>query len=50
LAYGAKNVTLIALWNGKTGDGPGGTKDMVEQARARGAKVIVLDTNALFGL
>jgi hypothetical protein len=49
LAYGGKNVTLIALWNGKAGDGPGGTKDMVDQARARGAKVIVLDTNALFG-
>ena len=50
LAYGGKNVTLIALWNGKAGDGPGGTKDMVDQARARGAKVIVLDTNGLFGL
>ena len=50
LAYGGKNVTLIALWNGKAGDGPGGTKDMVDQARARGAKVIVLDTNALFKL
>ena len=50
LAYGGKNVTLIALWNGKAGDGPGGTKDMVDQARARGAKVIVLDTNALFRL
>ena len=49
LAFGGKNVTLIALWNGKAGDGPGGTKDMVDQARARGAKVIVLDTNALFG-
>lgn len=36
------NVTLIALWDGKGGDGPGGTEDMVRQARQRGAKVIVL--------
>jgi hypothetical protein len=50
LAHGGKNVTLIALWNGKAGEGPGGTKDMVDQARTRGAKVIVLDTKALFGL
>ncbi len=50
LAYGGRNVTLIALWNGKAGDGPGGTKDMVDQARARGAKVIILDTEKLFGL
>jgi hypothetical protein len=49
LAQGGKNVTLIALWNGKAGEGPGGTKDMVDQARTRGAKVVVLDTNALFG-
>ena len=27
LAYGGKDVTLIALWNGRTGDGPGRTKD-----------------------
>ena len=50
LAYGGRNVTLIALWNGKAGDGPGGTKDMVDQAAKRGAKVIILDTGKLFGL
>jgi hypothetical protein len=50
LAHGGRNVTLIALWNGKAGDGPGGTKDMVDQARARGAKVVILDTGQLFGL
>jgi hypothetical protein len=50
LARGPENVTLIALWNGKTGDGPGGTADMIDIARARGAAVRILDTNALFGL
>jgi hypothetical protein len=43
LVYGARKVTLLALWNGEGGDGPGGTQDMVETARARGAKVAILD-------
>ena len=37
-------LTLIALWNGKTGDGPGGTADMVKRAEAQGAKSVRLDT------
>ena len=46
----ATRVTLIALWDGGTGDGPGGTADLVEQAGKRGAKSVVLGTKALFGL
>lgn len=48
LAFGAKHMTLIALWNGAAGDGPGGTQDMVTQAKARGAKTVILDTAVLF--
>ncbi len=47
-AVGGENVTLIALWNGVTGDAPGGTSDMVEKARERGAKTIILDTKKIF--
>jgi len=43
-------MTLIALWNGTSGDGPGGTSDMIRQARERGAETRVLDTKILFGL
>jgi hypothetical protein len=50
LALGENNTTLIALWDGKAGDGPGGTQHMVDVARGRGARTIVLDTNELFGL
>ncbi|MGH1488817.1 MAG: tetratricopeptide repeat-containing protein [Acidimicrobiales bacterium] len=39
------DVTLLALWNRAAGDGPGGTADMVELARSRGAKVVVLNTD-----
>lgn len=44
MAEGAENVTLIALWNGEAGDGPGGAKDLVQQATSRGAKTVILDT------
>lgn len=47
---GGSNLTLIALWNGKEGDGAGGTEDMVAQAGKRGALTIPLPTEELFGL
>jgi hypothetical protein len=40
-------LTLIALWNGTVGDGPGGTEDMVKRAQDRGAAFIHLDTTKL---
>jgi hypothetical protein len=50
LVLGGTNTTLIALWDGKGGDGPGGTQHMVESSGERGARTIILDTNKLFGL
>ena len=47
-AAGGENVTLIALWNGASGDKPGGTADMVQKAQERGAKTIILDTKKIF--
>ena len=44
------DVTLLALWNGKAGDGPGGTADMVELAKSHGAKVCTENTDELFAL
>jgi Tetratricopeptide Repeats-Sensor len=49
LATAGENLTIIALWNGEKGDGPGGTKDLLEKAGERGAKTVVLDTKVLFG-
>ena len=43
-------VTVLALWNGEPGDGPGGTANMVETAQAGGADVIMLETGKIFGL
>lgn len=41
------DVTLIVLWDGKGGDGPGGTQDMLELAQARGVRVVRLDATGL---
>jgi hypothetical protein len=47
--FGAEQITLIALWDGKDeGDGPGGTADMVELARKAGVvHVNVIDAKKL---
>ena len=42
--------TLIALWNEKSGDGPGGTSDMVNLAKEKGLKLCIKNTSDLFDL
>ena len=50
-AGGDDCVTLIALWDQEpTGDGPGGTSDLVAKAERRGAKTVIIPTKATFGL
>ncbi len=44
LAFGFERVRLIVLWNGQGGDGPGGTRHMVEEVKRLGGIVIHLDT------
>lgn len=50
-AGGDDCVTLIALWDSEpTGDGPGGTSDLVDKVDRRGAKAIIINTKKEFGL
>jgi len=44
------NLTLIALWDGQEGDGPGGTGDLVRKVEDMGARSVVINTKELFGL
>lgn len=44
---GADNVCFICLWDGGGGDGPGGTRHMVDSVRARGGGVRWLDVTKL---
>jgi hypothetical protein len=44
LIYGIERVRLVALWDGKGGDGPGGTGHMVSEVRRLGGIAEHLDT------
>jgi tetratricopeptide (TPR) repeat protein len=50
LAWGAERLRVVALWDGAGGDGPGGTRDLLEAAQRRTGRVSVLSTPSLFGL
>ncbi len=50
LCLAPRNISVIALWDGEPGDGPGGTEHMVSLAKEHRARIIRLDTKQLFGL
>jgi hypothetical protein len=47
--FGADKLAFVCLWNGESGDGPGGTRHMMEEARKAGGRAIWLDTQRLWG-
>lgn len=47
LTCGPHNMSLITLWDGKGGDGPGGTEHMVKAAEKLGAAWYPIDANQL---
>lgn len=47
LAHGAQRVRFITLWDGSGGDGPGGTRHMVDEVRRRHGESIWIDTRSL---
>jgi hypothetical protein len=47
LSYGIDKVHFISLWDGRGGDGPGGTAHMHEQIRRRTGNVIWIKTQEL---
>jgi hypothetical protein len=48
LGWGPQKVRFICLWDGKGGDGPGGTKDMYDQVMKHSGQVSVVDIYLLF--
>jgi hypothetical protein len=49
LRFGADKVDFVCLWNGASGDGPGGTRHMMDEVRKRGGRTRWLDTTNLWG-
>ena len=48
LALGTDRVRFIALWDGQEGDGPGGTKHMIETVKQHLGQVWILDSRQIF--
>jgi hypothetical protein len=48
MRFGADKVDFVCLWNGEGGDGPGGTKHMMEEVRNKGGSAVWLDTTKLW--
>ena len=48
LALGVRKVHFVALWNGSSGDGPGGTAHMMQEVKRLNGRVTWLDTRNLF--
>jgi len=47
LAFGAEKLRCICLWDGGGGDGPGGTRHLVDAVRRVGGDVQWIDTREL---
>ncbi|MBR1124479.1 hypothetical protein JQ628_23335 [Bradyrhizobium lablabi] len=47
MRFGPAKLIFICLWNGEGGDGPGGTKHLMEEARRNSAPVYWLDIRKL---
>ena len=49
LRFGAEKLDFVCLWNGEGGDGPGGTRDMMDAVENRGGRTHWLNTTKLWG-
>ena len=46
--FGAERMAFICLWNGEGGDGPGGTKHLMDEASSKTPRIYWLDTRKLW--
>ena len=49
MRFSPGKVDFLCLWNGQGGDGPGGTRHMMEEIAKAGGRTHVLDTTNLWG-
>ncbi len=47
LAYGTERLRFLCLWDGGGGDGPGGTRHLVDEVRRVGAQLHWIDVRSL---
>ncbi len=47
--FGPDRIDFVCLWNGESGDGPGGAQHMMQEVRKAGGRTHWLDTTKLWG-
>jgi hypothetical protein len=48
MQFGAERVEFICLWNGQGGDGPGGTRHLMQEVRSKAGRIHWLNTTQLW--
>jgi hypothetical protein len=48
LRFGPDKLDFICLWNGESGDGPGGTQHLMHEVQSKGGRTHWLDTTKLW--
>jgi hypothetical protein len=46
--FGGDKIAFISLWNGQGGDGPGGARHLMDEARRKTTRIYWLDTTKLW--
>jgi hypothetical protein len=46
--FGGNKIAFISLWNGQGGDGPGGARHLMDEARRKTTRIYWLDTTKLW--
>jgi hypothetical protein len=46
--FGSERIAFICLWDGQGGDGPGGAKHLMDEARHKTSRIYWLDTRILW--
>jgi hypothetical protein len=46
--FGPEKIVFICLWDGQGGDGPGGTRHLMEEVRRKSERIYWLDTRKLW--
>jgi hypothetical protein len=46
--FGGEKIAFISLWNGQGGDGPGGARHFMDEARRKTTRICWLDTTKLW--
>ena len=46
--FGPEKIVFVCLWDGQGGDGPGGTRHLMEEVRRKSERIYWLDTRKLW--